>query len=140
MPIEKSPRQTSIVAFGLLVLPLLLSMLSPVIASTVNVQQDATENTPENTWSEDYINDIFPWASADDRILQFKEYHSYETMKLRMQQLTEQNPDIFEFHEGMNGGVNARGETVTVETTMKVAPGEERSAEAISLDAMRMVW
>ena len=113
MPIEKSPRQTSIVAFGLLVLPLLLSMLSPVIASTVNVQQDATENTPENTWSEDYINDIFPWASADDRILQFKEYHSYETMKLRMQQLTEQNPDIFEFHEGMNGGVNARGETVT---------------------------
>ncbi len=88
-------------------------MLSPVIASTVNVQQDATENTPENTWSEDYINDIFPWASADDRILQFKEYHSYETMKLRMQQLTEQNPDIFEFHEGMNGGVNARGETVT---------------------------
>ena len=113
MPIEKSPRQTSIVAFGLLVLPLLLSMLSPVIASTVNVQQDATENTPENTWSEDYINDIFPWASADDRILQFKEYHTYETMKLRMQQLTEQNPDIFEFHEGMNGGVNARGETVT---------------------------
>ncbi|MDA8717816.1 M14 family zinc carboxypeptidase [Candidatus Poseidoniales archaeon] len=113
MPIEKSPRQTSIVAFGLLVLPLLLSMLSPVIASTVNVQQDATENTPENTWSEDYINDIFPWASEDDRILQFKEYHSYETMKLRMQQLTEQNPDIFEFHEGMNGGVNARGETVT---------------------------
>ena len=113
MPIEKSPRQTSIVAFGLLVLPLLLSMLSPVIASTVNVQQEATENTPENTWSEDYINDIFPWASEDDRILQFKEYHSYETMKLRMQQLTEQNPDIFEFHEGMNGGVNARGETVT---------------------------
>ena len=113
MLIEKSPRQTSIVAFGLLVLPLLLSMLSPVIASTVNVQQEATGILPEDIWSEDYVNDIFPWASEGERILQFKEYHSYETMKLRMQQLTEQNPDIFEFHEGMNGGVNARGETVT---------------------------
>ena len=76
MPIEKSPRQTSIVAFGLLVLPLLLSMLSPVIASTVNVQQDDTDITPESTWSEDYVNDIFPWASEGERILQFKEYHS----------------------------------------------------------------
>ena len=83
------------------------------MASTVNVQQEETGNLPGDIWSEDYTNDIFPWASADDRILQFKEYHSYETMKLRMLQLTEQNPDIFEFHEGMNGGVNARGETVT---------------------------
>ncbi len=113
MPIEKSPRQTSIVAFGLLVLPLLLSMLSPVIASTVKVQQEDTGDEPEDIWSEDYINDIFPWASEGERILQFKEYHTYETMKLRMLQLAEQNPDIFEFHEGMNGGVNARGETVT---------------------------
>ncbi len=96
-----------------MILPLLLSMFSPVMASTVNVQQEETGNLPGDIWSEDYTNDIFPWASADDRILQFKEYHSYETMKLRMLQLTEQNPDIFEFHEGMNGGVNARGETVT---------------------------
>ena len=96
-----------------MILPLLLSMFSPVMASTVTVQQEETGNLPGDIWSEDYTNDIFPWASADDRILQFKEYHSYETMKLRMLQLTEQNPDIFEFHEGMNGGVNARGETVT---------------------------
>ena len=88
-------------------------MLSPVIASTVKVQQEDAGEEPENTWSEDYINDIFPWASEGERILQFKEYHTYETMKLRMLQLAEQNPDIFEFHEGMNGGVNARGETVT---------------------------
>jgi hypothetical protein len=113
MRFEKATRQTSVVALSLMILPLLLSMFSPVMASTVNVQQETTGDTPEDIWSEDYVNDIFPWASADDRILQFKEYHSYETMKLRMLQLTEQNPDIFEFHEGMNGGVNARGETVT---------------------------
>ena len=88
-------------------------MLSPVIASTVKVQQEDAGDEPEEVWSEDYINDIFPWASEGERILQFKEYHTYETMKLRMLQLAEQNPDIFEFHEGMNGGVNARGETVT---------------------------
>ena len=113
MRFEKATRQTSVVALSLMILPLLLSMFSPVMASTVNVQQEETGNLPGDIWSEDYTNDIFPWASADDRILQFKEYHSYETMKLRMLQLTEQNPDIFEFHEGMNGGVNARGETVT---------------------------
>ena len=113
MRFEKATRQTSVVALSLMILPLLLSMFSPVMASTVNVQQEATGDTPEDIWSEDYINDIFPWAPANDRILQFKEYHSYETMKLRMVQLAEQNPDIFEYHEGMNGGVNARGETVT---------------------------
>ena len=113
MRFEKTTRQTSVVALSLMILPLLLSMFSPVMASTVNVQQEATGDTPEDIWSEDYVNDIFPWASANDRILQFKEYHSYETMKLRMIQLAEQNPDIFEYHEGMNGGVNARGETVT---------------------------
>ena len=113
MSFEKATRQTSVVALSLMILPLLLSMFSPVMASTVNVQQEETGNLPGDIWSVDYTNDIFPWASADDRILQFKEYHSYETMKLRMLQLTEQNPDIFEFHEGMNGGVNARGEVVT---------------------------
>ena len=113
MRFEKATRQTSVVALSLMILPLLLSMFSPVMASTVNVQQEATGDTPEDIWSEDYVNDIFPWAPANDRILQFKEYHSYETMKLRMIQLAEQNPDIFEYHEGMNGGVNARGETVT---------------------------
>lgn len=113
MRFEKATRKTSVVALSLMILPLLLSMFSPVMASTVNIQQEETGKLPGDIWSEDYTNDIFPWASADDRILQFKEYHSYETMKLRMLQLTEQNPDIFEFHEGMNGGVNARGETVT---------------------------
>jgi hypothetical protein len=58
---------------------------------------------------------IFPWASADDRILQFKEYHTYDTMKTRMLRLAEDNPDIFQFHEGMNGGTNDRGEEVSAD-------------------------
>ena len=62
MRFEKATRQTSVVALSLMILPLLLSMFSPVMASTVNVQQEATGNTPEDRWSEDYVNDIFPWA------------------------------------------------------------------------------
>ena len=113
MPIEKSPRQTSIVAFGLLVLPLLLSMLSPVIASTVNVQQEATGNLPGDIWSEDYVNQYFPWG-GDDR-LQFREYHDYFTMKDRMQYLADRNPDIMSFHEGLIGGVNQRGDQMSLD-------------------------
>ena len=72
-----------------------------------------TGSAPEDVWSDDYINDIFPWAPASvTYILQFKQYHTYETMKTRMMRLEEENPDIFEYHEGMNGGTNARGEEV----------------------------
>ena len=84
----------------LIVLPLLLSFAAPV-AENAYAQEPATGDTPEDIWSEDYINDIFPWASENERQLQFKEYHTYETMKLRMQRLAEENPDIFEFHEGL---------------------------------------
>jgi len=98
----------------LIVLPLLLSFAAPV-AENAYAQEPATGDAPEDIWSEDYINDIFPWASENERQLQFKEYHSYETMKVRMQRLAEENPDIFEFHEGMNGGTNARGEEVTAD-------------------------
>lgn len=100
-------------SFGvLIVLPLLLSLVAP-IANAGAAQEQATGYAPEDIWSDDYNNMIFPWASANDRVLQFKEYHSYETMKNRMLRLAEENPDIFEFHEGMNGGTNARGEEVT---------------------------
>jgi hypothetical protein len=102
-------------SFGFLIcLPLLLSFAAPV-AENAYAQEPATGDAPEDIWSEDYINDIFPWASENERQLQFKEYHSYETMKLRMQRLAEENPDIFEFHEGLNGGTNARGEEVTAD-------------------------
>ena len=91
----------------LIVLPLLLSFAAPV-AENAYAQEPATGDAPEDIWSEDYVNMIFPWADPSYDILQFKQHHSYETMKTRMMRLTEENPDIFEFHEGMNGGTNAR--------------------------------
>ncbi|MDA8680144.1 M14 family zinc carboxypeptidase [Euryarchaeota archaeon] len=102
-------------SFGvLIVLPLLLSLFAP-IANANFAQEEPTGTTPGDIWSDDYNNMIFPWASANDRALQFKEYHSYDTMKDRMMRLAEDNPDIFQFHEGMNGGTNARGEEVTAD-------------------------
>jgi len=94
------------------VLPLLLSLVAPVANAGI-AQDEPMGYAPEDIWSDDYNNMIFPWAPANDPILQFKEYHTYETMKQRMQRLAEENSDIFEFHEGMNGGTNARGEATT---------------------------
>ena len=103
-------------SFGALIcLPLLLSLMTPMVASTIAQDEPTTGTAPEDVWSDDYINDIFPWAPASDDILQFKQYHTYETMKTRMMRLAEENPDIFEYHEGMNGGTNARGEEVTAD-------------------------
>ena len=114
-------RKTPIVAlktrpsFGFLIcLPLLLSLMTPMVASTI-AQDEPSGLAPEDIWSDNYIDDIFPWAPASDDILQFKQYHTYETMKTRMMRLAEENPDIFEYHEGMNGGTNARGEEVTAD-------------------------
>ncbi len=106
-----APRPT----FGFLIcLPLLLSFCAPV-AEHAYAQEPASGDAPEDVWSEDYINMIFPWAPANDEILQFKQYHTYDTMKTRMMRLAEDNPEIFEYHEGMNGGTNARGEQVTAD-------------------------
>ena len=33
-----------------------------------------------------------------------------------MMRLAEENPDIFNYHEGMNGGTNARGEELLMPT------------------------
>ena len=85
-----------------------------MVASTI-AQDEPSGLAPEDIWSDNYIDDIFPWAPASDDILQFKQYHTYETMKTRMMRLAEENPDIFEYHEGMNGGTNARGEEVTAD-------------------------
>ena len=97
----------------LLALPLMLTLCAPI--ANAGVTQDEAGSTPEAVWSDDYINHIFPWADEDDRILQFKEYHTYDTVKQRMQRLAEDYSDIFEFHEGMNGGINARGEQTTAD-------------------------
>lgn len=99
-------------SFGFIIaLPLLLSLLAPMANASV-AQEEQTGMAPEDVWSYDYANMIFPWADEGERILQFKEYHTYETMKERMLRLTEGNSNIFEFHEGLKGGVNARGEVV----------------------------
>ncbi|MGB1623585.1 MAG: M14 family zinc carboxypeptidase, partial [Candidatus Poseidoniaceae archaeon] len=97
----------------LLALPLMLTLCAPIANAGVALEESGS--TPESVWSDDYINHIFPWADADDRILQFKEYHTYDTVKQRLQRLAEDHPDMFEFHEGMNGGTNARGEQTTAD-------------------------
>ena len=64
-------------------------------------------------WSEDYVNQIYPWAPADNDQLQFRAYHDYFSMKERMQYLADRNPEFLEFHEGLLGGTNARGDEMT---------------------------
>ena len=82
-------------SFGFIIaLPLLLSLLAPMANASV-AQEEQSGMAPEDVWSYDYANMIFPWADEGERILQFKEYHTYETMKERMLRLTEQNPNIF---------------------------------------------
>lgn len=97
-----------------MVLPMLLSTLSPVMASTVSMQDDATGLQREEIWSAEYSNYEFPWGGND--AVQFKEYHTYFTMKDRMQEIAELNPEFIEFHEGLNGGINDRDQETTQET------------------------
>ena len=76
--------------------------------------EPAENNSPLDIWSTDYVDDYYPWGGDD--AAQFKEYHTYFTMKDRMQHLADNNRNIMTFHEGMNGGVNARGDTTTANT------------------------
>ncbi len=100
-------------SLSILLLPFLLSFLSPVVNASV-VESTVQSPGPEDTWSDDYVEHIFPWGG--DAKVQFKEYHTYETMKQRMMRLAADNPDIMEFHEGLNGGTNARGEQTSVDS------------------------
>ena len=55
-----------------------LCMLVPLLTGSLgmNSQDDPPEGlAPEDIWSEDYANDVYPWG-GNDRI-QFKEYHDY---------------------------------------------------------------
>jgi len=90
----------------ILTLLMLNSMLLVGSLGTAQDEEPAGEE-PEDLWSEDYVNQIFPWG-GNDRI-QFNEYHDYFTMKARMQQLANAHSDFIEYHEGMPGGTNARG-------------------------------
>ncbi|MDG1525812.1 MAG: M14 family zinc carboxypeptidase [Candidatus Thalassarchaeaceae archaeon] len=94
-----------------------LCMLIPMLTGTITMssQDDTpTGKEPGDIWSEEYATEYFPWG-GNDRI-QFKEYHDYFTMRDRMLQLAEQNPNIMSFHEGLNGGENIRGQETTAET------------------------
>ena len=98
-----------------LLMPLLLSVFAPVVMLSPVVAQDAdTGVTPEEIWSSDYANQIFPWGPHGDfDQLQFRSYHDYFSMKERMQTLAAYYPDFLQFHEGLLGGVNARGDEMT---------------------------
>lgn len=98
-------------------LVLLMFLLMPYAGAFGNVEaqeEPAETNDPLDIWSKDYIDDVFPWGGDD--AAQFKEYHTYFTMKDRMQYLAENNRNIMTFHEGLNGGENARGQTTTTNT------------------------
>lgn len=99
-------------AKAILLTLLLFNSLALTGSIGMTTQDDTSEGLePEDIWSDEYVYQVHPWG-GNDRI-QFKAYHDYFTMRDRMMQLAEQNPDIMSFHEGLNGGTNARG----VETT-----------------------
>jgi len=99
-----------------MLLPFLLSMLSPVALAPITEAQEAQPGTsPEEIWSTEYANQVFPWGPHGDvEQLQFREYHDYFSMKQRMQTLAAYYPDFLQFHEGLLGGLNARGEFTSV--------------------------
>ena len=106
---RKGARKSQTTTVMAMLLPLLLSLLAPVSLITPVAAQDAeTGLAPQDIWSDEYTFQIFPWG-GDSRV-QFREYHDYFTMKQRMQNLADQNSEIMTFHDGMNGGMNARGE------------------------------
>jgi len=96
-----------------LLLPLLLSIGAPLALMPPVEAQEISEISASDLWSDDYINQIFPWG-GDDRV-QFREYHDYFSMKDRMQLLADRNPDFMSYHEGLIGGVNARGEDMSLD-------------------------
>ncbi|MGY8755445.1 MAG: M14 family zinc carboxypeptidase [Candidatus Poseidoniales archaeon] len=98
---------------AILLLPFLISILAPMVSNLASAEVEEGSMTPEETWSEDYLNYVFPWGGNEQ--IQFKEYHTYESMKTRMMVLAQANSDIFEFHEGLNGGTNDRGQETTID-------------------------
>ena len=97
----------------LLIAPFLLSLFAPFAGGTTVFQEESGVE-PSDIWSDEYIAYEFPWGG--DEAAQFKAYHDYESLRLRLLRLAEENPDFVQFHEGLNGGTNARGEE-TDETT-----------------------
>lgn len=116
---SKRRQRSAIVAIFLLMMPLMLTSVSSTVATSF--EENESGNTPEGIWSDDYANHVHPWG-GDDRV-QFKQYHDYDSMRQRMLQLAEQSysyqgqdVEIMSFHEGLNGGINARGVEMTADS------------------------
>ena len=96
-----------------MILPLLLSLASPAAIAPNTAAQEAEED-PEDIWSFEYANQIFPWGPHGDfDQLQFRSYYDYFSMKERMETLAAYYPEFLQFHEGLLGGENARGDVMT---------------------------
>ena len=98
-----------------LILPLFLSLFSPIAFFSIDVeaQESSSDLSPQEIWSDDYANQIFPWQlQGNTDQIQFRAYHDYFSMKQRMQTLEANYPDFLQFHEGLLGGINARGENM----------------------------
>ena len=92
--------------------PILLALLllnSVALTGSLAAAQDDDEpgKAPEDLWSIEYVSQSYPWGGDSDA--QFDSFHDFLSMRQRMQYLAERNPEIFEFHDGMPGGVNDRG-------------------------------
>ena len=100
-----------------MLLPLLLSLIAPAsLVAPVGAQDAEPGYAPEDIWSDEYAFQIFPWGPHGNfDQLQFREYHDYFSMKERMQTLAAYYPDFLQYHEGLLGGVNARGDEMTAE-------------------------
>ena len=97
-----------------LLLPFLLSIVAPAAIAPSAIAQEAQSGLePTDIWSEEYANGILPWGGNAQ--VQFQEYHDYESTKARMQHLADTNPDIISFHEGLFGGLNARGQETSLD-------------------------
>jgi len=97
-----------------LLLPFLLSIVAPAAIAPSAIAQEAQSGLePTDIWSEEYANGILPWGGNAQ--VQFREYHDYESTKARMQHLADTNPDIISFHEGLFGGLNARGQETSLD-------------------------
>ena len=104
-----------------MLLPLMLSLLAPAtLIAPVGAQDAESGYAPEDIWSDEYAFQIFPWSSAlpshpnPEQIL-FREYYDYFSMKERMQRLAAYYPEFLQYHEGLLGGVNARGDEMTAD-------------------------
>ncbi|MFL2978935.1 MAG: hypothetical protein ACJZ59_07795 [Candidatus Thalassarchaeaceae archaeon] len=96
------------VTVHLVLLMFLARAICRCISATSKLKRNQQKsNDPLDIWSKDYIDDVYPWGGDD--AAQFKEYHTYFTMKDRMQHLAENNRNIMTFHEGLNGGVECSG-------------------------------